>query len=253
MRAKGFTRWQAAGVHFLICIAIAAAVVTLMLTLWYPRPLFEAAGGNDLLFILVGVDIVIGPLCTLVVFKSGKRGLKFDLAVIGALQIAALIYGSYVVALARPAFIVFVMDRFELATVVEIAPEELAAAKYAEFRTVPWTGPLLVAADMPSDPAEQQKLIVLAMSGFDLQNFPRLFVPYGERTKEVLAKAQTVARLRATEPVTAKEVDAWLASSGTKEDDVRCLMLRTRFAWIAVLVDPRTAQPVKMVLGEKIS
>ena len=118
---------------------------------------------------------------------------------------------------------------------------------------MPWNGPLLAAADMPSDPAERQKLVALATSGLDLQNFPRFFVPYGERAKEVLAKAETVARLRATEPVTAKEVDAWLASSGTKEADVRCLLLRTRFAWIAVLVDPKTAQPVKMVLGEKIS
>jgi hypothetical protein len=33
---------------------------------------------------------------------------------------------------------------------------------------------------------------------------------------------------------------------------VRALMMRTRFAWIAVLVDPKTAQPVKMLLGEKI-
>ena len=253
MGARALTRWQAAGAHLLICIAIAAAVVTLMLSFWYPRPLFEAAGGNDLLFILVGVDVVIGPLCTLVVFKSGKPGMKFDLTVIGILQVAALAYGCYVVALARPAFIVFVKDRFELATVVDIAPEDLAAAKYAEFRSAPWTGPLLVATDFPEDPVERQKLVVLAMSGLDLQNFPRFFVPYGERAKQVLAKADTVARLRATEPVTAQAVDAWLASSGKKEDEVRCLMLRTRFAWIAVLVDPKTAQPVKMVLGEKIS
>jgi hypothetical protein len=29
-------------------------------------------------------------------------------------------------------------------------------------------------------------------------------------------------------------------------------MLRTRFAWIAVLIDPATAQPVQYVLGERI-
>ena len=34
---------------------------------------------------------------------------------------------------------------------------------------------------------------------------------------------------------------------------MRCLQLRTRFAWIAVLVDPQTAQPVKMLLGERIN
>ena len=253
MSARAFSRWQAAGTHLLICLAIATVVVTVMLAVWYPRPLFEATGGNDLLFILVGVDVVLGPLLTLIVFKSGKPGMKLDLAVIGTVQLAALVYGCTVVYLARPAFIVFVKDRFELVSAVELEPGELAAAKYPEFRSVPWSGPLLVAADLPEDPAEFKKLVDVALAGLDLQHFPRYFVPYAQRTRQVLAKADTIARLRATEPVTAKAVDAYLASSGTREEDVRCLQLRTRFAWIAVLVDPQTAQPVKMLLGERIN
>jgi hypothetical protein len=249
---KAISRWQAAGTHLLICVAIAAAVLTLMLSVWYPRPLFEAAGGNDLLFIVVGVDVVIGPLLTLIVFKSGKRGMTLDLVLIGLAQLMALAYGVHAVALARPAFIVFVVDRFEVATVAELEPAELAAAKYPQFRAPPWSGPTLVAADMPVDPAEFRKVIVAALSGLDLQHFPRYYVPYKERTKQVLAKADTIARLRVTEPVTAQAVDAYLASSGTKEEAVRSLMLRTRFAWVAVLVDPKTAQPVKMVLGERM-
>ena len=252
MGGKAFSRWQAAGAHLLICIAIAAGVVTLMLALWYPRPLFEAAGGNNLLLIVVGVDVVLGPLLTLIVFKSGKPGMNFDLAVIGVVQLAALAYGGYVVALARPAFIVFVKDRFEIATAAELDPAELAAAKYPEFRAPPWGGPLLAAADLPVDPAERKKLVEAALAGMDLQQFPRYWVPYAQRAREVLASADTVARLRANEPVTAKAVDEWLASSGTKEDAVRVLLLRTRFAWVAVLVDPKTARPVKMILGEKI-
>ena len=95
-------------------------------------------------------------------------------------------------------------------------------------------------------------MIDAALAGLDLQNFPRYWVPYADRTQEVLAKANSIARLRIAEPTTAKVVDAWLASSGTREDDVRALMLRTRFAWIAVLIDPKTAQPVKMLIGERI-
>ena len=250
---KAFSRWQAAGTHLLICLAVAASVVTLMLAVWYPRPLFEAAGGNDLLFIVLAVDVSVGPLLTLIVFKSGKPGMKFDLAVIGLLQLSALVYGVHIVALARPAFIVFAKDRFELVTPAELAAEELAAAKYPQFRAPPWTGPMLAAADLPTDPAEHKKLIDLSLAGFDVQHFPRYWAPYAERAKEVLAKADTIARLRVTDPDTAKAVDAWLAASGTKEDAVRALLLRTRFAWVAVLVDPKTAQPVKMVLGERIN
>ena len=68
----------------------------------------------------------------------------------------------------------------------------------------------------------------------------------------MLARAVTIARLRVAEPVSARAVDNYFASSGAREDDVRALMLRTRFAWVVVLLDPKTAQPVKMILGEKI-
>ena len=252
MSAKAFSRWQAAGTHLLICVAIAAVVITIMLGVWYPGPLFEAAGGTGILYILVGVDVILGPLLTLIVFKSGKRGMKFDLAVIGLVQLAALVYGAHIVFLARPAFIVFVKDRFELVIAAEQDPAELAKAKYPDFREPGWNGPKLVAADMPADPKEREKLLDAALAGLDLQNFPRYYVPYAERTKEVLTRAVTIARLRVAEPASTKAVDNYLASSGTREDDVRALMLRTRFAWVVVLLDPKTAQPVKMLLGEKI-
>lgn len=250
---RALSRWQAAGLHFLICLVIASVTVTVMLLVWYPRPLFEAAGGNDLLFILVGVDVVLGPLLTLVVFRAGKRGMKFDLWVIGLVQVAALAYGVHIVYLARPAFIVFIKDRFELASAVDLPAEKLAEARYPQFRSAPVTGPVLVAADFPTDPAERQKVVEAAFAGLDLHFFPRYFVPYAERRSQVLAAAMTMERLRATEPPSARATDEWLASSGTPPGAVRALLLRTRFAWIVVLVDPATAQPVKMLVGEKIT
>jgi len=246
------TRWQASGLHLLISIAIAGAVVALMLYLWFPGPLFEAAGGSDLLFILVGVDVTVGPLITLVIFRSGKRGLKFDLAVIGVLQITALVYGMHAVYLARPAFIVFVRDQFQVASAAQLDPEELAKAKHPEFRQPPLGGPMLAFALVPTDPEEVRQFALFGLAGHDLQEFPRLFVPYAERTAEVLAKSWTLARAREREPQAAKIVDEWLAQSGTKEADVRYLRMRARHAWMAVLIDARTARPVKMLVTERV-
>ncbi len=44
---------------------------------------------------------------------------------------------------------------------------------------------------------------------------------------------------------------AWRRPDG-KAEDYRYLLLRARRAWVAVLVDPKTAQPVKMLITEKI-
>jgi hypothetical protein len=252
MEKRRLNRWQASGLHLLISIAIAVSVLALMLSLWYPGQLFEAMGGNDLLLIIVAVDVVVGPLITLVIFKSGKRGLKFDLAVIAALQLGALAYGVHAVYLARPAFIVFVGDQFQVVSAAQLDPEELAKARFPEFRQPPVAGPLLAYADIPTDPAQRRQFTVLAMLGHDLQQFPRFFVPYGERTAQVVARSYPLAHLRAQDPQATKLVEAWLAESRTREADVRYVYLRARRAWMTVLLDAKTAQPVKMLITEQM-
>lgn len=246
------TRWKASGLHLLISAAIAAGALALMLLVWYPHPLFKAAGGDDLLLILVGVDVVIGPLITLIIFKPGKKGLKFDLAVIGTVQLAALVYGVSIVYLARPAYIVFVKDRFEVVTAAELNPGTLAEAKYPQFRDAPIDGPGWVYGAFPENPAERSELAKLALAGLDLQHFPRYYRPYEENAAEILARSQTVERTRATEPKAAAVVDAWLKESGTPAEAVRYIDLRAPRYWVGVLVDAKTARPVKMLIYDRI-
>lgn len=87
------TRGKAAAIHLGISALVAAAVIGLMLMLWYPPPYFEAMGGETLLMLIVGCDVIIGPLITLIIFKPHKKGLKTDLTIIGCVQVAALAYG----------------------------------------------------------------------------------------------------------------------------------------------------------------
>ena len=82
------SRWKAAGIHLSISLAIGLLVGALLFGVWYPPPYFHAAGADELILLLVGIDIVLGPLMTLVIFRSGKRGLKFDLTVIGLVCLA---------------------------------------------------------------------------------------------------------------------------------------------------------------------
>ncbi len=249
---RGLSRWHAAGAHLLICVGIAAAVLALMLFVWYPPPLFEAMGGSGLALILIGVDVVMGPALTLVVFRSGKRGLKFDLAIIAVFQVAALGYGCHIISLARPAFVVFVKDQFQVATVVDIPPQRFEEAKYRQFRRPAWSGPQFVFGAWPTDTADRQRLLNAGLAGDDLQNFPKFYAPYEEGRAEILAKAQPLSRLRVSEPETARVIDAWLARSGIDEESLRYLRMRTRNAWLAVLVDRSSAEPVKMLVTGKL-
>jgi hypothetical protein len=249
---KSMSRWRAAGIHLLISAGIAASVLALMIGVWYGPTLFQAMGGAGLALILIGVDVVLGPALTLVVFRSGKRGLKLDLAAIALFQLVALLYGCYVVSLARPAFIVFVKDQFQVATVAELEAQQLAEAKYPEYRKPSWSGPVLVYGDWPKDFQEQQTLMFAGLAGVDLQHFPKYYAPYEQGREQILARALPLASVHKTDPEAAKVIDEWVARSGVDTQNLRYLRLRGRIAWVAVLIDARTAAPVKMLVAEKV-
>lgn len=109
MKLASLNRWKASLGHLAISAAIGITVVTLMLVVWYPRPYFKAMGGDMLIPLLIGVDVVIGPLITLIIFDPKKRRLKFDLSVIATMQLAALAYGCNVMFASRPVYNVFVV------------------------------------------------------------------------------------------------------------------------------------------------
>ena len=250
--SKRFTRWQAAGIHLLISLIIAVSVLAVMLGVWYPAPLFRAEGGLGLVFILVGVDVVIGPLITLVIFKSGKPGLRFDLWTIALLQSVALIYGCHVVAEVRPAYVVFVKDQFETVGAIDLREKDLGEARRAEFRRIPLAGPVVVAVEPPTDPNEIQALIGMALEqGRDLRHFPKYYVPYDEYRKNVPAKGRTLEQVRRSEPEMAHAIERYLADSGRRESGILYLPLRASRAWGAVLVDARSGELVMMLVPDK--
>lgn len=240
------TRWKASGIHLLSSACIAGAMLTLMLTVWYPWPLFEAAGGSELTMILVGVDVVLGPLVTLIVFKAGKKGLVFDLAVIVLAQMSALAYGVHVVYVARPAYLVYNIDRFDLVTAVQLDPQDLGKAEKAEFRSLPVTGPQYVAAVLPADPDEQQRILESALQGKDLNLYPQHYVPYEQEAQSARRRAKDLDALLKRDASGA--VSRYLESSGRARETVKFLPLRARNRDGAVLLDAATGKPLKIVL-----
>lgn len=173
------TRIQAALVHLSISLLIGGIAFSLLYFVYYPQPYFQISGADRLVMILLAVDVVLGPLLTLAVFRSGKRGMKFDLWVIAALQLSALVYGLHIMWAARPVFIVAVSERYNLAFAHDFRKEDLAKAK-PEFQ-LPLFGPKLVGAVVPSNSEERMRLLDSAMEeGRDIEYFPQYFVTYDD-------------------------------------------------------------------------
>lgn len=101
-------------IHFAISLILVLAIYILLTSIWYPAPLFKATDVSKIFIMILVVDLVLGPLLTFIVYKKHKKTLKMDLTVIALLQLSALNYGLYSIYEARPVWIAYVADRFEL-------------------------------------------------------------------------------------------------------------------------------------------
>ena len=107
------------GSHLFISFLIALLSLLVVFLLWYPSSLDVALGVANIFLLLLCIDVIVGPLLTLLVAKQGKKTLKTDLLTIGILQLAALSYGLYIVAQGRPVWIVYDNNRFEVVQAFE--------------------------------------------------------------------------------------------------------------------------------------
>jgi len=234
------SRWKAASLHFSVSVFIGLLSAALIFWVWYPRPYIEAAGADKLILLLLGVDVTLGPLLTLVVFKAGKKGMRFDMAVIVLAQFCAYVYGMSVVVQARPAYVVAAVDRLNVVMASDLEAKDLAEARDARFRSVSWTGPRVVGTARPTGSQEHNDLLFSGLGGKDIQNFPKYYVDYANSVPELLTHAQTVAALKVKHPQAAALLDAWLRQSGRQADEVVGVPLQARMVFFTALLDAKS-------------
>lgn len=88
------TKLKASVTHLIISLFFVGILVGTVFYIWYPGPLLNISNVIEPIKVLVLVDIIVGPILTFVVYKKGKKSLKFDLSFIALVQILAYIYGA---------------------------------------------------------------------------------------------------------------------------------------------------------------
>ncbi len=121
-------RLKTAGLHLLLSTIVALLGLYVVFGIWHPDPLQTAVGVGGIFSLLVVVDVVLGPLLTLLVASSPqKKTLKFDLSVIVLLQLLAYLYGMYSIAVSRPVYVAFDRLRFDVVQADSVVRPEGAA------------------------------------------------------------------------------------------------------------------------------
>ncbi|MFT5118660.1 MAG: hypothetical protein ACI9NY_002202, partial [Kiritimatiellia bacterium] len=107
-----YNRYQAFAVHMAISLVIFFVILVFITQHWYPGILFDTGNGWKAIGMIVGIDLILGPLLTLIVFNHNKNSLKLDLAIIALVQTAALIYGTWTIHQTRPVALAFINTSF---------------------------------------------------------------------------------------------------------------------------------------------
>lgn len=190
-------RVRAFAIHLGISLVIATIAAFIVFGLWFPQPYGEMVGGTRIFMLLMIIDVILGPCCTFVVFNRHKSGLKFDLAVIAALQLSALAYGMHVAANSRIVFLVLGEDMLYVTPATSIEPTDLAKAAKSEFAVLSWSGPKLVSAPNPTNPDDQFFLATSGARGKDINGYPKFFEDYSTNAKRIAQEAKPVDALLA--------------------------------------------------------
>jgi hypothetical protein len=237
---------KAALVHLLCSLGIALLAGMLVFLVWYPYPFRELSGGRELFLLIMGVDVVCGPLLTMVLYnpRKPKAELVRDLGMVAIIQLAALGYGLFTVAMARPVYVVHEVDRLRVVSRADI-PEGQLKPELGGFHQLSWFGPKFIGVREPKDGDERLKSLDLALQGQEPSVRPDWWQSYELSSAKVLARAKSLAELRKKRPESLSKIDRAVVESGKSEADMVWLPM-TSFKntdWV-VLMDAKTAAPL---------
>jgi hypothetical protein len=239
-------RVTAASLHFLISLGIAFFAAFVVFGLWYPTPYDALSGGRDLFWMVVVIDVILGPFITFLIFSKNKRRreLILDLTVVAIIQFGALGYGLWTVFVARPVYLVFEYSRFSVVHAVDINPKQLASAP-EDLRKLPLKGPQLIALRPFKDANEQFDATVSALDGTPLPARCELWQSYALAVTQVLEVAKPAVELPVRFPQHAQAVAHAIKEAGRPLQELRYLPVlgRSSDAW-TVLLDATNAVPL---------
>lgn len=240
------SRFKAAGIHLTLSALVVGTVFSVVFFVWYPGSAFQIAGAWSIVLILVGVDLMLGPTMTLIVFKQGKPGLKFDLTVIVTVQLAAMIFGAHTLYMERPAYMVFAVDRFNMVAEQYIDPSEI---RYDELKDRSAGGLINVFARKPEEPDELRRYVdsVLFEGQPDLEERAEYWEPYEQGRNVILAAARPLSDLPANNKFDEKRIREAIETYQTSHPHLGFVPVASQKEDIGMLIDMDTAEPIDVI------
>lgn len=223
------SKFKAAGIHLAISGVVFLVLAYFIVFKWYPLPYFTADGGWQGIRIVALIDLVLGPLMTLIIFNPGKskREIRFDLGTIALVQASVLAWGIYTVHDERPVAIVHWDGEFYSMPAKAYHLQNIDLDQLAQYGT---ERPVLIHARRPVSIEELHELLALSTEK-QLAPFeqPQLYRPFKQNRSEIFVNRLDIDEIVTHNVQMREELDAFLAQSGGSRSDFIYMPLHARY------------------------
>jgi hypothetical protein len=238
---------------FSLHLASSATALTLILGSfylgWYRWPGWHLTEVTQVVFIMVCVDVVLGPTLTFIIAnqKKSRRELTRDIGIIVTVQLCALIYGSASLWNGRPLYYAFSENLLQLVQAYDIDAAEADAGRKQNPALAPhwYSLPRWIWAPLPQNTEESRKIVTSVITGGDdVISMPKYFKPWEDGLPSLrshLKKVDDVAYFAKSQKEKLKET---IRSAGLPDDQANTMPLTGRGHPLLAVFDPATLKIV---------
>jgi hypothetical protein len=238
-------RLRAFGLHLTASATALTLVLGSLWLGWYQWPGWYLASALQVVGILVMVDVVLGPTLTLIVANPGKprSELVRDIAIIAAVQLIALGYGTVTLWGGRPLYYAFSVNRLELVQASDLKADDIRAGRAANPALAPfwYSRPRWIWAPLPENPQEAQELVMgTAFGGTDVVQTPRSFRPWDSGLPELRKRLEKVDDMKVFSRNEKRLLEERMRARGLATDRPDALVMWGGNRRVLAVFDPET-------------
>jgi hypothetical protein len=176
-------RFKAFGYHLLGSACFMGLVLGGLYLGWYRWPGWYLAGASTIALMMLGFDVILGPLLTFVIANPAKprRVLARDVGIIVCVQLIAAGYGATTLWNGRVLYYAFSQKFLEIVQASDLDAEQIALGKKLDPELAPrwYSLPRWIYAPLPKDEKVRDQIVTSSIAGGnDVIQMPRYYKPW---------------------------------------------------------------------------
>jgi len=238
-------RFKALGLHVLGSSCLFLLALGCLYLGWYRWPGWYLAGALTIVAMMAGIDVVLGPLLTLIIANPSKsrRVLARDISVIVVVQLAAAGYGITTLWQGRPLYYTYSERFLEMVQATDLHAEQIALGQKLNPGLAPhwYSRPRWIYVPLPKDGKLADEIMTASIQGGDdVIQMPRYYRPWQDGLPEMLKNLRVVGKMTEIGKRDKEVAAARMRDLGVAADQPIALPMLGRGKPLVAVIDPKT-------------